>query len=478
MRHLFAGVLDAARSLDKAQGEHPAWKLLAHLGEAIDLFSRDWPVHLLFQQFCEDVERVLSPAICTVSLIKKGRLHLRAAPSLPLDFRVAIDGTEIGPAGGSCAAAAHRREAIYSHDISVDGRWSTYRTEALKHGLRACWSQPLLTDQGDAVGTIAVYWKCAKYPSVQEKLLLITFAMLARAILVHSKRIQRLESLEAALQESQGAILTTDNQLKAMQAFLHHTLQDFDIALSERDAMGDKLSVAEASKREIERIVTSDVQTPLQAIVNLTNTILSEEYGPLGDKRYYRCIKKINNRANFLLEFLTGLASPPISSAGAKKLIERRVDLRRLCAICGRLVNELLAARQLKFRSDIDPTISKAWLDGPEIKRALLQILNTAIEVSPQGGKITMQAKNEANGDIKISVESSISSTSLRAKAEAFVQKETRRGTSRRDNFKTAEAIANAHGGALTIESHGRRRTVALVLPRNRILLDRNWVSL
>lgn len=92
------------------------------------------------------------------------RLHHAASSSLPVAFTEAIDGVVIGPAAGSCGTAAYRRDAVFVTDIETDPLWADYRALARPHGLRACWSSPILANDGHVLGTFAMYYKAPQRP--------------------------------------------------------------------------------------------------------------------------------------------------------------------------------------------------------------------------------------------------------------------------------------------------------------------------
>ncbi len=102
--------------------------------------------------------------LASILLVDGGRLWLGAAPNLPEAYNRAINGVEIGPAVGSCGTAAFRREAVYVTDIAADPLWDGFRDLALGHGLRACWSQPILASDGVVLGTLAMYYRTPRQP--------------------------------------------------------------------------------------------------------------------------------------------------------------------------------------------------------------------------------------------------------------------------------------------------------------------------
>jgi C4-dicarboxylate-specific signal transduction histidine kinase len=87
---------------------------------------------------------------------------------LPIPYTQAIDGAAIGPSAGSCGTAAYRAQRVIVSDIATDPLWADYRDLALPHGLRACWSTPILSSEGSVLGTFATYYREPHIPTAQE----------------------------------------------------------------------------------------------------------------------------------------------------------------------------------------------------------------------------------------------------------------------------------------------------------------------
>jgi GAF domain-containing protein len=152
---------------------------LAGLQQALDLRQRDVISEL---NRGDSLEEVLNKHLLTVEQMSDGEIltsilllspdgkHLThgAAPSLPKEYREAIDGAEIGPAAGSCGTAAYLGRPVYVSDIATDPLWATYREVALPHGLRSCWSTPIRQDGGDVMGTFAIYHRTVSGPARDE----------------------------------------------------------------------------------------------------------------------------------------------------------------------------------------------------------------------------------------------------------------------------------------------------------------------
>ena len=104
--------------------------------------------------------------LCTIWLPTEDgkRLYCAAAPSLP-QFLTDVGSMLIGPKGGSCGTAIHRREPVYVTDILSDPVWDHYRHLLVPFGIRAVWSRPLFTTDGKVLGTFAIHYREARSPS-------------------------------------------------------------------------------------------------------------------------------------------------------------------------------------------------------------------------------------------------------------------------------------------------------------------------
>jgi hypothetical protein len=125
----------------------------------------------------------------SILLLDADGKHLRhgAAPSLPKAYVEAIDGAEIGPCSGSCGTAAYLGAAVFVTDIATDPLWADYKDVALPHGLRACWSTPILTRGRKVLGTFAMYHREPREPTVRD-LMLVDLVTQTAALVIDRER--------------------------------------------------------------------------------------------------------------------------------------------------------------------------------------------------------------------------------------------------------------------------------------------------
>ena len=175
------------RELAKAMREEQA-----HILEMIAVSA---PLENVLDHLARLVESQLAGISASILLLDKEGACLRhgAAPSLAKAYTQAVDGAPIGPGGGSFGAAAHRREAVIVADIQSDPLWDGYRELAAEHGLRSCWSIPILSHQRAVLGAFAMYAKAAREPSADEMRLVDVATRIAGIAIERSQAEARID---------------------------------------------------------------------------------------------------------------------------------------------------------------------------------------------------------------------------------------------------------------------------------------------
>src|SRR4029077_9090436 len=115
------------------------------------------------------IEEYRRGTLASVLLLRADGVHLDsvAGPSLPKGWRQEMEKLPIGPCAGSCGTAAYRGSAVIVADIATDPLWDVpeHRAAALSHGLRASWSNPILSSEGKVLGTFCIYERETRSPN-------------------------------------------------------------------------------------------------------------------------------------------------------------------------------------------------------------------------------------------------------------------------------------------------------------------------
>jgi PAS domain S-box-containing protein len=171
----------------------------------LEMIARDAPLEEILERLVRVVEAQFAGMLCSVLLLDNEGQHVRhgAAPSLPKSYVDAIDGLSIGPQAGSCGTAMYRKEPVVVTDILQDPRWEQYRNVAEPHGLRSCWSTPILAHSGKVLGSFAMYYREPRIPSPAETRALEMATHLAGIAIERKLTHERLLRSEAYLAEAQ-----------------------------------------------------------------------------------------------------------------------------------------------------------------------------------------------------------------------------------------------------------------------------------
>jgi len=136
----------------------------------LELIARDARLEEVLEKLAHVVEARFTGLLCSTLLLDEDGQHVRhvAGPSLPEPYTKALIGLPIGPKAGSCGTAMYRRELVVVTDILKDPLWEAYRDLVEPHGLRACWSTPILAHSGKTLGSFAMYYREPRSPSLAE----------------------------------------------------------------------------------------------------------------------------------------------------------------------------------------------------------------------------------------------------------------------------------------------------------------------
>jgi hypothetical protein len=164
----------------------------------LELAIGDAPLETTLTELIRIVEATSRTGVLgSILLLDSDGKHLRhgAAPSLPKPYSAAIDGAEVGACAGSCGTAAYLGAAVFVSDIATDPLWADYRQIALPHGLRACWSIPILTRGRKVLGTFAMYHREPREPTVRDLMLVDLITQTAALIIDREQAKKALQNI-------------------------------------------------------------------------------------------------------------------------------------------------------------------------------------------------------------------------------------------------------------------------------------------
>jgi formate hydrogenlyase transcriptional activator len=185
--------------------------LLAAEIRTLEMIANGARVADILENLCDTIDAQGRNVLSAVMLMDADGLCLRpvAGPRLPKAWVEAITPLKIGPEIGSCGSAAFLQQRVIVSDIATDPLWVDYRDIALSHGLRAAWSQPLLSKDQQVLGTFGMYYAEPRIPG-ETDLRLIEGAGHIAVIAIEGERSQ------AALASAFDEIAKSEAELRTI----------------------------------------------------------------------------------------------------------------------------------------------------------------------------------------------------------------------------------------------------------------------
>ncbi|MFY9260949.1 MAG: diguanylate cyclase [Gallionella sp.] len=156
----------------------------------LEMVARDAGLTVILNALVTYMESEDKTSLCSIMLADAEVTHLfsTAAPTLPTFYVQAINGIEIKVGVGSCCTAAALGERVIVEDIMTHEYWAAYRQLAQEAGLRACWSEPILSSKGKVLGTFATYHTEPRSPEPHD-LERIVFATNLAAVTIENRQV-------------------------------------------------------------------------------------------------------------------------------------------------------------------------------------------------------------------------------------------------------------------------------------------------
>jgi signal transduction histidine kinase len=366
-------------------------------------------------------EHSADAAIPSILLLEDGRLVHCSAPLLPKEYVAAMDRQPIAPAAGSCGTAAFRREPVFVRDIESDPLWRDYRDTALRHGLRACWSMPIMGSDADVLGTFALYYREPRDPSTEEIDLIRLMARTAAVLIEWCRGDEARRTLLAREQEARRA--------------------------AEEDNRG---------KDEFVATLSHELRTPLNAIMGWTRML---KVSPGDQALAARALAAIERNAEAQARLIEDLLDIARIARGGLQLEIAPVD--PLVVAQGALdaIKPFAEGKGVGLVADLAHGCDPIDGDAARLRQVIWNLLTNAVKFTPSGGEVRLVLRQDPHG-----ARVSVIDTGIGIPAELLphVFERYRQGDSGAGGLGLGLAIATSvvslHGGSLRAASDGAGR--------------------
>lgn len=145
-------------------------RLLIGQIEVLEMIATGRCLNDVLNRVASLVEEVAGNLHCVVFVLEPEGKFLRAmaTPSLPNEFKNALQALPVGMGHGTCGASAHLRSPQISPDVTTDSRWANYLDFVMGYGVRASWSSPIINAEQNVLGVISVLYQFLHDPQPYE----------------------------------------------------------------------------------------------------------------------------------------------------------------------------------------------------------------------------------------------------------------------------------------------------------------------
>ncbi|HJY20171.1 MAG TPA: PAS domain S-box protein [Chthoniobacterales bacterium] len=167
----------------------------------LEMIAADKPLGAVLESLVLLMEGQAEGLRCSILLLGRDGKHVQhgAAPHLPETYVKAVNGAPIGPRNGSCGTAMYLRQRVVVTDVMTDPLWADYRELARICGLSACWSSPIISAQGDVLGSFAMYREEKRGPHPEEERLTDVATHIAGIAIERQRQQETLREREARI---------------------------------------------------------------------------------------------------------------------------------------------------------------------------------------------------------------------------------------------------------------------------------------
>lgn len=374
---------------------------------------------------------------CSVMVLDEVRhtLSFGSAPHFPLAYHGNFEPVPIGPDGPPCSRAAHLGRQVICADLQADPSFGPHHAVSAMLGIVACCVTPILSSDGQVLGTLNIYYDRPYLPSLREQAMARSASHLAGIVIERTR-------VDAKLKLSLQAETTARGQAEH----------------------------ASRVKDEFLATLSHELRTPLNAILGWSRLMQSQSFAP---ENLTKGLVIIERSARAQTQIIDDLLDMSAILSGKIRLQSEHFDIAGLAHSTVELMQPAALARDIALELDA-PAGSELWFfgDAGRLQQVLTNLLSNALKFTAPGGTVRVGLDAE-DGRLRLCVQDSgigIAPEFLPHVFDRFRQADA--GTTRRVGglglgLSISRQLVDLHGGSLGASSagEGKGAMFTIVLP-------------
>jgi signal transduction histidine kinase len=229
--------------------------------------------------------------------------------------------------------------------------------------------------------------------------------------------------------------------------------------------MTARLRAARQMQTDFVANVSHELRTPLTAIKGTVETLRD---GAVDDRQVRdRFLKTVEDETDRLIRLVNDLLTLSRADSEALNLRRQPLDLVHLVRATTDKLASQAEARDIVLRVEAAPGAPPVLADPDRIEQVLVNLLDNATKYSPTGGTVTVRVQGTPDRQVRVDVQDQgigIPEEELPRIGERFYRADRARSRSEGGSglgLAIAQALIQAHGGRLSLESEEGHGTLA-----------------
>ncbi len=336
----------------------------------------------VFEEATQTVARFIEVPICILTLMVKQEVWLKSAFGLsrlglmnPLaTFR------KIPKSESFCTYVVDSQQDLIIPNTLEDPFFAT-NSLVQDYGINAYLGTPLITGEGECIGTLAVI-DLVNHNFTNKD---IDFLMLsARWCLREFERDVLLKSSPPLPTINQELVTENLSSLKTSSSSL-----DSDNFSKNFNNTIEKPTSKITNKIQVKliKLLTEELKTPLTSIIGMTSVLRQQVYGNLTPKQK-EYLEIVYNSGQDMISLVDEIVNLGIANDLNPEVQLSPVDLEMLCQQIINNIDQFAKRQQLGIRLSVEPGNSMWLLDKEKTRQAIYYLIISTIESSPSGGEV------------------------------------------------------------------------------------------
>jgi PAS domain S-box-containing protein len=206
---------------------------------------------------------------------------------------------------------------------------------------------------------------------------------------------KKVQERTVDLSKENQALKKHNNEYKRTIGELHVQLEKLQKTQKKIEQQNTRLKKLDHVKSNFLNVTSHELRTSMATIRGYIEVLLMKSLGPITEEQR-RGLEVILTNTDRLDQLIQDTVDVTHLESGTMKFIPEKTDIGRLIQTATVMIQSAAEEKQIKIMKEIDEDIPEMMIDQERIRQVLVNLLQNAINVSPEGSNIIMKVNKES----------------------------------------------------------------------------------